>query len=66
MQYTEIHEWIPSWNIYYKVGVDGISVLFIILITILSILCVSVSWKAIKEKKSVGSSRNLALRMIKP
>ena len=50
MQYTEIHAWIPSWNISYKVGIDGISVLFIILITILSILCVSVSWKAIKEK----------------
>ena len=50
MLYTEIHAWIPSWNIYYKVGIDGISVLFIILITILSILCVSVSWKAIKEK----------------
>ena len=50
MQYTEIYAWIPSWNISYKVGIDGISVLFIILITILSILCVSVSWKAIKEK----------------
>ena len=50
MQFVEIHSWIPAWNINYKVGVDGISVLFIILVTILSILCVSVSWKAIQTK----------------
>ena len=50
MQFAEIHPWIPAWNINYTVGVDGISVLFIILVTILSILCVSVSWKAIQKK----------------
>ena len=50
MQFVEIHSWIPAWNINYKIGVDGISVLFIILVTILSILCVSVSWKAIQTK----------------
>ena len=49
MQFVEIHPWIPAWNINYKVGVDGISVLFIILVTILNILCVSVSWKAIQK-----------------
>ena len=26
MQFAEIYPWIPSWNINYKVGVDGISV----------------------------------------
>ena len=50
MQFVEIHSWIPAWNINYKVGVDGISVLFIILVALLSILCVSVSWKAIQTK----------------
>ena len=50
MQFVEIHPWIPAWNINYKVGVDGISVLFIILVALLSILCVSVSWKAIQTK----------------
>ena len=50
MQFAEIHPWIPVWNINYTVGVDGISVLFIILVTILSTLCVSVSWKAIQKK----------------
>ena len=38
MQFAEIYSWIPTWNINYKVGVDGISVLFIILVALLSIL----------------------------
>lgn len=50
MQFVENHPWIPSLNINYTVGIDGISVLFIILSTLLSILCVLVSWKAIQEK----------------
>ena len=50
MQFVEIYTWIPVWNIYYKVGIDGISVLFIFLATLLSILCVAVSWKAIQIK----------------
>jgi NADH-quinone oxidoreductase subunit M len=50
MQFVESHLWIPTWDIIYKVGVDGISILFIILTTLLSILCVTVSWKAIESK----------------
>jgi NADH-quinone oxidoreductase subunit M len=50
MQFAENYPWIPLWDIYYKVGVDGISILFIILTTILTILCVTVSWKAIQIK----------------
>ena len=50
MQFVENYKWISAWNINYKVGIDGISVLFIILVAILSILCVTVSWKAIQQK----------------
>lgn len=50
MQFAEIYPWISAWDIHYKVGVDGISVLFIILVTILSVLCVTVSWKAIQTR----------------
>ena len=50
MQFVEKYSWINVWDINYQVGVDGISVLFIILVAILSILCVSVSWKAIQQK----------------
>ncbi|SVA52142.1 uncharacterized protein METZ01_LOCUS104996 [marine metagenome] len=50
MQFVESYPWITTWNINYKVGVDGISVLFIILVTILSMLCVTVSWKAVQHR----------------
>lgn len=50
MQFTETHAWIPEWGIRYALGVDGISVLFILLSTLLTILCVTVSWNSIKEK----------------
>jgi len=49
-QFVESYAWIPFLNIYYKVGVDGISVLFVLLSQIISILCVLVSWRAIQEK----------------
>jgi NADH-quinone oxidoreductase subunit M len=50
MQFTETHDWVQSWGIRYALGVDGISVLFVLLSTLLTILCVTVSWKSIKEK----------------
>lgn len=50
MQFTEFYHWIPSWNIKYSLGVDGISVLFVLLSTLLTILCVTVSWTAITDK----------------
>lgn len=50
MQFVERHEWIPAWNINYFLGVDGISVLLVLLTTLSSILCVLISWHAIKVK----------------
>lgn len=50
MQFTEKYQWIPAWNIFYSIGVDGISVLFVLLSTLLTILCVAVSWNSIKQK----------------
>ncbi len=50
MQFVERYDWIPSWNIKYYLGVDGISVLFILLSTLLGVLCVLISWNSIKEK----------------
>jgi len=50
MQFTEAYEWIPSWGINYFIGIDGISILFIFLTLLLSILSVLVSWKAIETK----------------
>jgi NADH-quinone oxidoreductase subunit M len=50
MQFVEKSDWIPSWGISYFIGIDGISVLFIFLTTLLSILCVLVSWKSVQTK----------------
>lgn len=50
MQFVERHGWIPSWNINYFLGVDGISVLLVLLTTISSILCILISWNSIKIK----------------
>ena len=49
-QFVERYSWLPSWNLYYTVGVDGISLPFILLITIISILCILVSWRTINER----------------
>jgi len=50
MQFVETHPWIAAWGIEYAVGVDGISVLFVVLAALLSVLCVVVSWRAIDTR----------------
>jgi NADH-quinone oxidoreductase subunit M len=50
MQFLETYEWIPSWGIYYSLGIDGISILFVLLSTLLTILCITVSWQSITDK----------------
>jgi NADH-quinone oxidoreductase subunit M len=50
MQFVERHEWLPAWGINYFIGIDGISILFIFLTILLSILSVLVSWRAIDTK----------------
>jgi NADH-quinone oxidoreductase subunit M len=50
VQFSEKHAWIPSWNIYYSLGIDGISVLFVLLSSLVTILCVLISWESIKVK----------------
>ena len=49
-QYVERVEWIPSFGITYHMGVDGISMLFVILSTFLTPLCVLASWDAIRVR----------------
>ena len=47
LQFVESADWIPTWNIRYEMGVDGISLPFVFLAAILSVLCVGASWTAI-------------------
>jgi NADH-quinone oxidoreductase subunit M len=44
------HEWIPQIGASYKVGIDGISMLLIMLTTLLGFIAVLSSWTAIKER----------------
>ncbi|MEJ5227876.1 NADH-quinone oxidoreductase subunit M [Thermodesulfovibrio sp.] len=50
MQFREEYMWIPQWGIKYSLGIDGISVLFVLLSSLLTILCVLVSWNEINKK----------------
>ena len=50
LQFVESAEWIPTWNIAYGMGVDGISLPFILLSAVLSVLCVSASWTAVRTR----------------
>ena len=49
-QFVEKYQWIPAFGISYHLGVDGISMFFILLSTALTPLCVLASWKAITSR----------------
>jgi NADH-quinone oxidoreductase subunit M len=47
LQFVETVRWIPSWNIVYSMGVDGISLPFVVLSAVVTVLCIAVSWTAV-------------------
>ncbi len=50
-QFMEYHQWIPSFNIFYSLGVDGLSLPMVLLTALLSFIGVFVSWKTDKMIK---------------
>jgi NADH-quinone oxidoreductase subunit M len=50
MQFEEFHQWIPAFNINYQLGVDGISMPFIILTSLLTIICIISAWQCIQSR----------------
>jgi len=50
MQFVEFQEWIPRFDIRYHVGVDGISVLFILLNSFVTVLVVWAGWEVITSR----------------
>ncbi len=50
MQFVERVEWMPTFNIQYAVGVDGISILLVMLTALLCPLCVLCSWTGIRTR----------------
>lgn len=50
MQFEEFHPWISTFNINYQLGIDGISMPFIVLTGLLIIICVASAWKCIQTR----------------
>ncbi len=49
-QFVETASWLPEFGVGYHMGVDGISVLFILLSTLLTPLCVLASWESVQTR----------------
>jgi NADH-quinone oxidoreductase subunit M len=49
-QFNESVAWLPHYRIAYKMGVDGISTLFVLLSTVLTPVCILASWESIQTK----------------
>ena len=49
-QFIEKLPWIPSLGVEYFIGIDGLSILLVLLTTFLTPLCVLISWNEIKKK----------------
>lgn len=49
-QMMESIEWIEGTNIGYRMGVDGISMFFVLLSTLLTPICILASWEAIEHR----------------
>ncbi|MGB7540958.1 MAG: NADH-quinone oxidoreductase subunit M [Burkholderiales bacterium] len=50
MQFVELRPWIERFNVNYHLGVDGISVLFLLLNSFVTVLVVIAGWKVIGKK----------------
>ncbi len=51
-QFLQRGQWIPSFNIQYIVGVDGVSITMVLLTAFLSFLCIFASWGITKAVKA--------------
>jgi NADH-quinone oxidoreductase subunit M len=49
-QFEEKLAWIPALNIGYHMGIDGISLFFVLLSTLLTPICILSSWDAVQER----------------
>lgn len=50
MQFVELSPWIEAFNVNYSLGIDGISLLLIILTTFTTVLVVIAGWKVIQKQ----------------
>ncbi len=50
MQFVELADWIPRFDIHYFVGVDGISMLFVLLNSLMTLVVVWSAWEVIQVR----------------
>ncbi len=50
LQFVERREWIPRFDVWYYLGVDGISVLFVLLNSFTTLLVVWAGWEVIETR----------------
>src|SRR5215203_3433770 len=50
MQFPEKHAWIARFNVWYTLGVDGLSVWFVLLTAFITVIVVVSAWKVIEER----------------
>lgn len=49
-QFAESVDWLPEFGVGYRMGVDGVSVLFVLLSTALTPICILASWDSIESR----------------
>jgi NADH-quinone oxidoreductase subunit M len=49
-QFEENLAWVPALNIGYHVGIDGISLFFVLLATLLTPICILASWESVQVR----------------
>jgi NADH-quinone oxidoreductase subunit M len=50
MQFVELSDWVPRFDVHYFLGVDGISMLFVLLNSLMTLLVVWAGWEVIRER----------------
>jgi NADH-quinone oxidoreductase subunit M len=60
-QFVERHTWLPDFGISYHVGIDGISLLLVVLTTFLTPIALLCSWESIEQRVREFSFFMLAL-----
>jgi NADH-quinone oxidoreductase subunit M len=50
MQFVELHRWIERFNINYHLGIDGISLLFVLLNSFITVLVVIAGWNVVETR----------------
>ncbi|HET7340127.1 MAG TPA: Fe-S-binding domain-containing protein, partial [Methylomirabilota bacterium] len=50
VQFEEVHRWLPTLGVSYHIGIDGISLLLVLLTTFLTPIALASAWRAIEDR----------------